>query len=278
MSVSSIQSDMERVTREISDREKKLSSSYSKEATCTTRINDAQRSITKNTSASMVSSKLRQIESWNKDIATEKNEQAKLMKEIADRRLKLSTYQQQLFKAQSEEQKALFRKQEDQMRLQTAAIQRLRTHTTTAVPVQATALPDKEYDFFISYAHEDQDAIASPLCKALTAKGANVWFDETMLSIGDSLRKSIDHGLAHSRFGIVVLSKPYMTKFWTGQELNGLFQKWSGGDEKVILPIWHNISKDEVVGFSPTLADIVALKSADFTVEELAENLMQIVR
>jgi hypothetical protein len=47
---------------------------------------------------------------------------------------------------------------------------------------------------------------------------------------------------------------------------------------KVILPIWHKISKDEVMGYSPSLADKVALNTATNTVEELAEKLEEILR
>ena len=34
---------------------------------------------------------------------------------------------------------------------------------------------------------------------------------------------------------------------------------------KVILPVWHKVSKNEVINFSPTLADKIALKSSDFS-------------
>ena len=111
----------------------------------------------------------------------------------------------------------------------------------------------------------------------MIAKGAKVWLDKYEMTVGDSLRQSIDDGLAHSRYGIVILSETYFKKFWTGKELNGLFAKQEDG-KKVILPIWHNISKDKVKEYSPILADMVALKTADFTTDELAEEFIKLVQ
>ena len=47
---------------------------------------------------------------------------------------------------------------------------------------------------------------------------------------------------------------------------------------KVILPVWHNVSKDTVKQYSPILADMVALKTADFTIDELAEQFIQLIQ
>ena len=140
-----------------------------------------------------------------------------------------------------------------------------------------TAVQEKEYDFFISHAWEDKEAVAKPLADALIAKGAKAWLDKYEMTVGDSLRQSIDDGLVHSRYGIVILSETYFKKFWTGKELNGLFAKQEDG-QKVILPVWHNISKDKVKEYSPILADMFALKTADFTIDELAEEFIKLVQ
>jgi hypothetical protein len=43
-----------------------------------------------------------------------------------------------------------------------------------------------------------------------------------------------------------------------------------------ILPIWHEISKDEVTRFSPMLADKLALNTALLTVDEIVANLVKV--
>ena len=110
----------------------------------------------------------------------------------------------------------------------------------------------REHDVFISHASEDKDEIVRPLAVALRNAGLSVWYDEFELKIGDSLRQKIDRGLSKSRFGIVVLSRNFIKKGWTNYELDGIITKVVSG-EQVLLPIWHNITKQEVVEFSPSL-------------------------
>lgn len=113
------------------------------------------------------------------------------------------------------------------------------------------------YDAFISHASEDKDRLVRPLAKELSRRGFHIWYDEFALRVGDSLRRSIDQGLASSRFGIVILSKDFFAKQWPQYELDSLVAKEMDG-RKVILPVWYGIDKAEVLSFSPGLADKVA--------------------
>lgn len=70
-------------------------------------------------------------------------------------------------------------------------------------------LPDKEYDVFICRAGEDKDDVVRPLAHALRALDLEVWYDEFVLKLGDSLRRKIDKGLIACRFGVVVLSPSF---------------------------------------------------------------------
>lgn len=135
---------------------------------------------------------------------------------------------------------------------------------------------NKGTDLFISHASEDKADFVKPLADELINLGVSVWYDEYTLRIGDSLRCSIDSGLAQSKFGLIILSKAFFEKNWTQYELNGLVIREMEGD-KVILPIWHNITKDEIMRLSPSLVDKVALNSAMFTVKEIAEKVADAV-
>lgn len=134
-----------------------------------------------------------------------------------------------------------------------------------------TAGLEKHWDVFISHASEDKDGFVRPLAIALERSGLTVWYDETTLKIGDRLREAIDSGLARSRYGVVVLSKHFIAKQWPREELEGLTSKEVGG-VKVILPVWHNISADEVREYSPTLAGRFAAKSTD-GMERIVQDL-----
>ena len=116
------------------------------------------------------------------------------------------------------------------------------------------------WDVFICHASEDKDNFVRPLAAALRGSGISVWYDEFSLTLGDSLRRSIDRGLKESRFGVVVLSPSFFEKHWPQVELDGLAQRETSGD-KVILPIWHNVNHAAVMGYSPPLADRLAIES-----------------
>lgn len=142
-------------------------------------------------------------------------------------------------------------------------------------PVGST--PSREYDVFISHASEDKDSVVRPLAYALKGGGLSVWYDEFELRIGDSLRRKIDAGLAKSRFGVVVLSRSFFGKGWTNYELDGLVTRAVSG-EQVLLPIWHEITKQELIGYSPSLADKVARSTGTHTVEEIAAEIVDVIR
>jgi TIR domain len=142
--------------------------------------------------------------------------------------------------------------------------------------IVATARVSK-YDAFISHASDDKDTLVRPLAAALAQQGFRVWYDEFELKVGDSLRQRIDHGLASSTYGIVVLSHAFFAKNWPRYELDGLTSRQMVG-EKVILPIWHNVTKDEIMHYSPTLADRLALSSSDRTVSSMVTELAGVLK
>lgn len=132
------------------------------------------------------------------------------------------------------------------------------------------------YDAFISHASEDKEKLVKPLAKGLAKLRFRVWYDEFELTVGDSLRQSIDRGLATSRYGIVVLSKAFFAKNWPQYELNGLVAREIDGT-KVILPIWYAIEKEDVLRYSLPLADKVALRSPPTSVRGLARALAKVL-
>jgi len=135
---------------------------------------------------------------------------------------------------------------------------------------------EMDWDVFISHAWEDKESFARPLAEALEAKGLRVWFDEFTLRVGDKLRRSIDHGLANSRYGVVILSPNFFGKEWPQKELDGLVARETSG-EKVVLPVWHNISADQIREYSPTLADRVAV-SSDRGLEHVVSELLKVIQ
>jgi len=119
------------------------------------------------------------------------------------------------------------------------------------------------YDVFVSHASEDKEVFVDELVKELQVAGVKVWYDRFKLTIGDSLRQKIDEGLANSRYGVVVLSEAFFKKEWPKSELDGLVSRQNANGVKVILPVWLNVSYNEVEHFSLLLAGRLAAKSTD---------------
>ena len=112
----------------------------------------------------------------------------------------------------------------------------------------------------------------------LRALGISVWYDTSDIKWGDSMRQKIDDGLKKSRFGVVVLSPDYIAegKYWTKAELDGLFQLESVNG-KILLPIWHGLTKQNVLDFSPILANKKAMSTAMMTAKEIALELKSLL-
>ena len=138
------------------------------------------------------------------------------------------------------------------------------------------AAGSKDWDVFISHATEDKEAVAGPLAHALQDRGMNVWYDDFELRIGKSLRRSIDDGIARSRFGLVILSESFFAKNWPQYELDGLVTR-ANSDQQILLPIWHGVSRDDVIAYSAPLADKVALSTSERGIDEIADEIASVI-
>ena len=136
---------------------------------------------------------------------------------------------------------------------------------------------DKKYDIFISHASEDKDAIVWPLATILERLSVRVWYDEFSLQLGDSLTASIDRGLQESRYGLVVLSKAFLSKQWPEYEYRSLMTREIDGG-RVILPLWYDVTKEDVKSFSLYLADIMALPISRANFGRIVPAILKVVR
>lgn len=135
-------------------------------------------------------------------------------------------------------------------------------------------MQNMKYDVFISHASEDKDLIVRPLVTMLEKLSVRVWYDEFSLKLGDSLSASIDKGLTESRFGIVVLSKSFLRKNWTDYEYRSLLSRQMNG-QRIIIPLWYDITKEEILSFSPYLADVFA---GNVTPDNLPKTVLAILK
>lgn len=277
------QNQINKIDKHIADLYKKIADFTKKENDKNKQIDSVNKSINKNTSASAFQSKQRQIQGYQKEIANFKTKVADLQKQIANKSTELGRKKQDLRKAEEKEQKKLQQDQKDfQKKLKRDLEDQkkqldilVNQNYSTKTENSDKELENKKYDFFISHASEDKNDIVKELAEALKNNGFEVWYDDFVLKLGDSLRQKIDYGLSKSRFGIVIVSPSFINKKWPEYELNGMVAREMNG-HKVILPIWHKVTKNEVLEFSPTLADKVALNTSIHTIEDIVQSLKEL--
>jgi hypothetical protein len=285
MSLSGLQSQVERAQREVSDLQEKLSRATKKESDAMGKVAQVQSGMNGKMSPSQLQSKLRELSSRQEDASKAQKEQADINKKLADKTRDLYKYKSDLAKEEDRERKKLQdsdKKRQKEMADYSRNLDRQLNAQRSQFAARPVTLiagemmePVKQYDLFISHASEDKEEFVRPLADALQALGVEVWYDEFLLRVGDSLRRSIDKGLGNSRFGVVVLSSAFFAKNWPQYELDGMVARELNG-VKVILPIWHRVTKDEVMKFSPTLADRVALNSSIKSIQEIAAELADV--
>lgn len=75
----------------------------------------------------------------------------------------------------------------------------------------------------------------------------------------------------------MVLSGSFFEKGWPAYELDGLVTRAVSGEQD-LLPIWHGVTKQQVMDYSPSLADKLARSTATHTVTEIAAEIAAVVQ
>lgn len=277
MSVDYYQRSVNSLDKDIAALEKKKAEADKKYAELSSKISTTQKSITPRTSASIAASKMKQISGWESDRAKKSAESADLGKKIAEKRQKRNDAYLKLQKAQQDEQK---KQNREMKRMQESYESRIAQLQSMAIPsgVNISSAVDEQddvqYDVFVSHAWEDKESFVEEFVQELQKLNLRVWYDKKQIKWGDSMRAKIDEGLRKSKFGVAVLSPDYIKegKYWTKAELDGLFQLESVNG-KMLLPVWHNLTKKEVMAYSPIIAGKLAMNTASMTPAEIAAEL-----
>ena len=279
MSISSIISSIASVDREIHSYQQQINSLNN---SITSKQKDVHRifeTLSREKNLTRVISLQKDLTRKNDEISRFEKDRTNKEKSLADKQKRKYDLQQQLAKEEQKERENVKKENEKILSVQQEISREMDRQKFLSLKSVSSLKPvtvSKQYHVFLSHASEDKVDFVRPFANALVNEGLTVWYDEFELNIGDSLRESIDCGLKNSKYGIVVLSEHFFNKKWTQRELNGLFAKEVNG-EKVILPLWHKISKNEVLSYSPMIADIKALNTSDFTYEELAKEIAKVI-
>lgn len=272
MSLSTLQSKEKTLLREISSLEKNVAHELKNISSAEKRISDAEQAIIKTKSNST-------IRTENSKLQRARKKHADLSSKLATKRASLGDTQVNLTLARIEEDKKVQQKMQQNYDNQIFELKNIQSKEHDLIASEILIDPqfeNKEYDIFISYASEDTEYV-DELGLALEKSDISIWRDKDSIVWGQSIRQSIDAGLSRSRFGIVILSSAYIRKYWPNYELSGILNKESSTGRQMILPIWHNVTKDEIDSKSPSLADRLALDSRLNSTTEIIEQLQSLL-
>ena len=140
---------------------------------------------------------------------------------------------------------------------------------TVEVPkYQAKTLP--EYDVFISHASADKEELIEELYQSLNKLGVKIFYDKETLEWGDKFKDKILEGTKKSEFAIIVISTNFFGREWTERELSEFLNRQNQNGQKLILPILHNITIEQLKEKYPSIADIQAIDSSKYTCDQIA--------
>ena len=128
----------------------------------------------------------------------------------------------------------------------------------------------KQYDVFISHASKDKSDYVESLYMTLRRLGISIFYDSDSISWGDDWKKAILDGTAVSEFAIIVISENFFGREWTERELNEFLQRQYESGQKIVLPLIHSITRDQLKEHYPELEEIQVIDTATKTKEEIA--------
>ncbi|MGT2753452.1 toll/interleukin-1 receptor domain-containing protein [Streptococcus ovis] len=126
------------------------------------------------------------------------------------------------------------------------------------------------YDVFLSHANKDKLDFVDELNRSLEKLGVNIFYDKNSLEWGDNWKQRILDGVKKATFAIIVISENFFDREWTEKELNEFLTRQTSEGQKLILPIIHNISHDDLHDKYPEVGDIQVISSYSYSSDEIA--------
>ena len=98
----------------------------------------------------------------------------------------------------------------------------------------------------------------------------SIFYDKESLEWGDNWKERILDGTKKAEFAIIVISENFFDREWTEKELSEFLNRQDRNGQKLILPIVHNITNDDLRKKYPKVAGIQALDSKKYTCDQIA--------
>lgn len=104
---------------------------------------------------------------------------------------------------------------------------------------------------------------------SLNKLGVKIFYDKETLEWGDKFKDKILEGTKKSEFAIIVISTNFFGREWTERELSEFLNRQNQNGQKLILPILHNITIEQLKEKYPSIADIQAIDASKYTCDQI---------
>lgn len=131
----------------------------------------------------------------------------------------------------------------------------------------------EKYSVFVSHSSDDKIEYVDDLVREMRALDISVFYDSDVIGWGDNLKDQIDNGLNTCKLAVIVISPSYFGKEWTEYEIQSLLIRQNKENDKLILPILYNVSKEELVRHYPLLRNVVFKHSKSQSKKRLAQEV-----
>lgn len=108
------------------------------------------------------------------------------------------------------------------------------------------------------------------LYQSLKRLGINIFYDKESLEWGDNWKDRILSGTQKSEFAVIVISENFFDREWTELELKEFLNRQNKNGQKLILPILHRITAEQLQQKYPSVADIQAISTAKYSCDQIA--------
>lgn len=271
------ESNLKRTIKKDSDLSGKLVSVRKK------RDDEAKKIQTLSKKRNLTTSDLHKLERYQKNLLKYEKEMTQLMEQIRKNNEDINRYKERVDKQQKRE----YDKMINSIQAQTGANKKHMNSVSDisekinqlVEDVKNTALEKEiiEFDVFLSHSSLDKEVFVSELSDKLNEKGLKVFEDVKIFKIGQSQTDMMNMGILNSRFVVVFLSANFIKSGWSDYEFKSFLNREINEKKIIILPIWHDVSVEDVRHYNPYLVDKFALRTNKFTIDEIVEHIFDVV-
>lgn len=281
MSTSLLNTQIENCRKKMRDLNNKLQREVDRESKAREDASRAKKSFQRTKSQSTMKTKQRSIDRNESKANDALKEQSKLRDRLNAEEKKLDHYEARLTKAQQKEARRLSdsiktRTSQGQLDTLQKELDDLRIQAEQSLEIDHKN-EKIVYDVFISHSSKDKDEFVSELSESLTDAGLKVFEDTRVMKLGDSITDKINEGIKYSKVGIVVLSENFFKSNWSDYEQKGFLHREMQEGRTVILPIWHNVTYEQIQEYNPVFVDKFALSTNKQDIQEMVDMIVDVV-